>query len=90
VVLVPTFASTEVAASFGYGVNPSSFSVVLCLMIGVQCALVILDPYPLGIQLKGIAGEFQGLSGILVSGGMVNRHVLVFRYPFHDTCHDRY
>jgi hypothetical protein len=26
-------------------------------MIGVQCALVILNPYFLGTQLEGIAGD---------------------------------
>src|SRR5712691_7979094 len=57
-------------------------------MIGVQCALVILNPYFLGTQLEGIAGEFQSLSGVFVTSGMVNGHVLVFRYPFHDINHE--
>ncbi len=50
-------------------------------MIGMQCAL---NPYFLGTQLEGIAGEFQGLRRMFVSSGMVNGHVLVFRYPFHN------
>jgi hypothetical protein len=49
-------------------------------MIGMQCAL---NPYFLGTQLEGIAGEFQGLRRMFVSG-MINGHVLVFRYPFHN------
>ena len=53
-------------------------------MIGVHYTLVVLDPYSLGVQLEGVTGEFQGLRRVFVAGGMVNRHVLVFRYPFHD------
>ncbi len=56
-------------------------------MIDVKCAVVILNPYFLGIQLEGIAGKFQGLRGMFVSSGMINRYVLVLRYPFHNIHH---
>src|SRR6266851_8212507 len=57
-------------------------------MIGVHYTLVILDPYSLGVQLEGVTGEFQGLRRVFVAGGMVNRHVLVFGYPFHNIHHE--
>jgi hypothetical protein len=61
-------------------------------MIGVQCALVILDPYPLGIQLEGIAGKFQGLSGVLVSGGMsiVTSWSVGIHFTTYAICYDAF
>jgi hypothetical protein len=67
----------------------ASLSVVLYdgLMIGMQCALFIFNPYPLGDELEGITSELQGVSRVVVSFSVVNGHFLILRNPLYNICH---
>src|ERR1700736_1031028 len=50
---------------------------------------MILDPDLLRIEFQNVTCEVDGIGGIIISSGVIDGHILIFRNPFDDERHQR-